>query len=280
MSEARESSSTQLLTEAINRVLKESSFATLVTLIETQETVGAKMLIDEQGKRTGSFGDAAFDDAVTRCADAFLASRAEAGTFMVREFAIDPNAFLDARVLCERIEPEPLLIVCGAGHVGASLVRLARLVGYSAILIDDRADFVMRERFPDEGIELVAAESWTDALVNAMGTGRNVSVAVVTRGHNEDEECMRAVIKARPDYIGLIGSRRRTNIVLDRLRESGSDEDTLKRVRAPIGLDIGAISPEEVALAILAEIVACRRGASGSPLSSWRRIEEKGTGDD
>lgn len=280
MPEASESSSTNILTEAINRVLRKNSFATLVTLIETQEAVGAKMLVDEHGKRLGSFGDATLDEAVVRCAEAFLISRADAGTFMIRDFAIDPNALPDARVLCERIEPEPRLIVCGAGHVGASLVRLARMVGYSAILIDDRRDFVTRECFPDEGIELVAAESWTNALVTAMGTGRNVSVAVVTRGHNEDEECMRAVIKARPDYIGLIGSRRRTNIVLDRLRETGSDEDTLKRVRAPIGLDIGAISPEEVALAILAEIVACRRGATGAPLSSWRRTGEKGTSDD
>lgn len=274
MPEASESSSTNILTEAINRVLKESSLATLVTLIETQTTVGAKMLIDEHGKRVGSFGDAAFDEAVTRCAEAFLASRAEAGTYAIKEFASDPNAWLDARVLCERIEPQPRLIVCGAGHVGASLVRLARFIGYGTILIDDRADFVTRERFPDEGIELVAAESWTDALVSAMGAGRNVSVAVVTRGHNEDEECMRAVIEVRPDYIGLIGSRRRTNIVLDRLRETGSDENILKEVRAPIGLDIGAISPEEVALAILAEIVAYRRSATGAPLSSWRRGEE------
>lgn len=82
---------------------------------------------------------------------------------------------------------------------------------------------------------------------------------------------MRAVLSARPDYVGMIGSRRRTNIVLSRLREAGFDEESLKRVRAPIGLDIGAVSPEEVALSILAEIVAERRGGAGRPLSVWRR---------
>jgi xanthine dehydrogenase accessory factor len=105
-----------------------------------------------------------------------------------------------------------------------------------------------------------------------------VSVAVVTRGHNEDEECLRAVVASRPDYVGLIGSRRRTNIVLDRLREAGADEDQLNDVRAPIGLDIGAVSPEEVALAILAEIVATRRGGTGQPLRARRKADVKGRG--
>ena len=96
-------------------------------------------------------------------------------------------------------------------------------------------------------------------------------MAVVTRGHNEDEECMRAVMEAGPDYVGLIGSKRRTNIVLERLREAGADEARVREVRAPIGLDIGAVSPQEVALSILAEIVMRRRGGTGKPLSAWRR---------
>lgn len=274
MSEASEQTRPDALTEAIIRVLKENSLATLVTIIETPGRIGAKMLVEEHGARVGTLGDDALDEPVAHYAAIFLASRAEAGTYSIREFAPHLDACLDTRILCERIEPEPRLIVCGAGHVGASLARLARLIGYSTILIDDRADFVTRALFPDEAIELVVADSWTDALVRALGLGRNVSVAVVTRGHNEDEECMRAVIQLRPDYLGLIGSRRRTNIVLDRLRESGADENLLKEVRAPIGLDIGAVSPEEVALAILAEVVATRRGAAGAPLSAWRRSAE------
>jgi xanthine dehydrogenase accessory factor len=94
---------------------------------------------------------------------------------------------------------------------------------------------------------------------------------VVTRGHNEDEQCMRVAIQANPDYVGLIGSKRRTSIVIDRLREAGISEEQLSKIHAPIGLDIGAVSPEEVALAIMAEIVAARRGGTGAPLSSRRR---------
>jgi xanthine dehydrogenase accessory factor len=144
-------------------------------------------------------------------------------------------------------------------------------MGYRATLIDDRAEFVRRELFPGDRIDLVATESWTEAVRNAVGDGRGVSVAVVTRGHSEDEQCLRAIVDTEADYIGLIGSKRRTNIVLDRLRENGADVRKLEKVRAPIGLDIGAVTPEEVALAIMAEIVAVRRDGSGGSLSAWRR---------
>ncbi len=263
--------SSGLITRAIKRVLGESSLAALATLVEAPQGVGAKLLVEASGASTGGLGDPRLDEAVARYAQAFLGSRAEARTFRVDEFAHHLEEWHAARILFERIEPEPHLVICGAGHVGASLAQLARLIGYRTTLIDDRADFVTRARFPDEGIELIAATSWTDAVREAIGRGHAASVAVVTRGHNEDEECMQAVLAAHPHYVGLIGSKRRTNIVLERLREAGFDEDQLSEVRAPIGLDIAAVTPQEVALAILAEIVAHRRNGTGLPLSAWRR---------
>jgi xanthine dehydrogenase accessory factor len=158
--------------------------------------------------------------------------------------------------------------------VGASLARFAAIAGFSVMLVDDRAEFIDRGLFlspREESIELVKADDWQEAMRNAIGNSRGVSVAIVTRGHKQDEECLRATLRTSPDYIGMIGSKRRTNIVLEKLREEGADENELKKVRAPIGLDIGAVSPEEVALAILAEIVAERRGGTGMPLSNWRR---------
>lgn len=261
------------ITDAIARTLRDSSIAALATLVVAPERVGAKMLIEESGARTGSLGDDELNEIVAQHAQLFLASRAEAATFDAKDldFARVPEKWRGTRVLFERIEPEPRVVVCGAGHVGAQLAQLARLVNYRATLIDDRADFVARERFPDENIELVVAENWRAATRRVIGTGRGVYVAVVTRGHNEDEECLRAVVEAQPDYVGLIGSKRRTNIVLQRLRDEGVDENRLKEIRAPIGLDIAAVSPEEVALAILAEMIAVRRGGAGLPLSAWRR---------
>ncbi|HYP00299.1 MAG TPA: XdhC family protein [Pyrinomonadaceae bacterium] len=263
------------IAEMIARTLADGAVAALATLVaSTQpEHAGAKLLVNSSGERAaGGTGDAALDAEIARRAVAFLNSRAEAQTVNVEEFAPQLAGWRAARVLFERIEQEPRIIVCGAGHVGASLARLAHAVGYRVTLIDDRADFVARARFPEAEIELVAAvEGWAQAVRAAVGSGRGAYVAVVTRGHNEDEECMRAAVSTRPDYVGMIGSRRRTNIVLERLGASGVGAEILREVRAPVGLDIGAVSPEEVALAVLAEIVAVRRGGSGSSLSEWRR---------
>jgi xanthine dehydrogenase accessory factor len=268
------------ITRAAARVLDEGVLAALVTVVESTRAdasraavrVGSKILLEESGARTGTTGEGALDEALAAYAPAFLESRVEARTLSTEEFAPGVEELRGARVLFERVESEPRVVVCGAGHVGAALARLAHAVGYRVTLLDDRADFVARSRFPEEGLELVAARAgWTEALRAALGTGRGVYVAVVTRGHNEDEECLRAVLAARPRYVGMIGSKRRTNIVLGRLREAGFAEDDLRRVRAPIGLDIGAVSPEEVALSVLAEIVAERRGGTGAPLSAWRR---------
>ena len=273
MDEPFKQSVSHTIAQAVARVLERNSIAALATLVEASTGgVGAKILVDEAGEFYGSLGDRALDEAVVSYVETFLHSRAEARTFKLAEITSELAPKTDARILFERIEPEPRLVICGAGHVGASLARLARFIGYRTTLIDDRADFIARALFPDEGIELiVAADGWADALRKGIGAGRGVSVAVVTRGHNEDEECMRAIMQTQPDYVGLIGSRRRTNIVLDRLREAGIDENRLREVRAPVGLDIGAVSPQEVALSILAEIVAERRGGTGLPLSSWRR---------
>jgi xanthine dehydrogenase accessory factor len=242
----------------IEQVLERGEIAVLVTRVTGSENVGAKLLVHENGAMTGSLGDAEADAVVVAQATSFLASREDTRLF-------------DSSLLFERLQPAPRLVVCGAGHVGGSLAKLAAFAGYQTTLLDDRAEFLKRNRFPETQIELVVAADWSSAVGDAVGNGRGVSVAVVTRGHNEDEQCMHAVVRANPDYVGLIGSKRRTSIVIDRLRESGVSDEQLKKIHAPIGLDIGAVTPEEVALAILAEIVAARRGARGGSLSSWRR---------
>jgi xanthine dehydrogenase accessory factor len=269
----------KLISDAISKVLDEGSVAALATLVratdnESNLIVGAKLLVDESPNTIGSLGSSELDGAVARQALTFLAGRREAETFKLETFAPELEKYSGASVLFERIEAEPRLVIAGAGHVGASLARLAALAGYRVTLVDDRAEFVARTLFAsasEHSIELVLAQHWADSIGEAIGNGRGVSVAIVTRGHKQDEDCLRAAIAARPDYVGMIGSKRRTNFVLDKLREEGASVDQLRKVRAPIGLDIGAVSPEEVALAILAEIVRERRGGSGAPLSSWRR---------
>jgi len=291
MSSGKTQAQSKLISQAIGAVLRDGSTAVLATLMELPRasdagdsavnhahgalSVGAKLLVTESGDEVGDFGESELNEAVNRQARAFLNSREETKVLKVKEFTPEHDErFHGASVLFERIEAEPQLVICGAGHVGASLARLAALVGYQVTLIDDRAEFVTRELFASQdgqNIELVLATSWSAAVRDVIGNGRGVSVAIVTRGHKQDEDCLSAAVSSNPDYVGMIGSKRRTNIVLDKLREEGADEEKLCRVRAPIGLDIAAVSPEEVALAILAEIVAERRGGPGGSLSRWRR---------
>jgi xanthine dehydrogenase accessory factor len=265
-----------LVSNAVEQVLESGARAVIVTVIDAGSdglSVGAKLLIQDSGETVGTLGSVDADEIAALHTQEFLRSRDEVRTVTIREVAPD-SPFADTKILFERIEAEPRLVIAGAGHVGASLARFAALAGFRVTLIDDRADFVDRNLFSsfrEESIELVKADDWQEAMRHAVDNGKAVSVAIVTRGHKQDEECLRAVLNSKPDYVGMIGSKRRTNIVLDKLREERVDENELKKVRAPIGLDIGAVSPEEVALAILAEIIAERHGGTGTPLSSWRR---------
>lgn len=265
------------ISDVIRDLLESGSRGVLVTLIDPgaiSASAGAKLIVHESGKRTDGFDNGVLDEAIGRYAAEFLRSREETKTVRSSDFGPELTELAGAVFLFERLESEPRLIVAGAGHVGASLARLAAMLGYRVTLIDDRVEFVDRKLFAttsEEAIELTSTADWQAALREAIGNGHGVSVAIVTRGHKQDEECLRAAIESNPDYVGMIGSKRRTNIVLDKLREEGASDVQLKKVRAPIGLDIGAVSPEEVALAILAEIVSERRGGGGTPLSKWRR---------
>src|SRR5215831_1847253 len=261
--------------DAIAETLQNGSLGALITVIQSDHlAVGAKLFVGDTGQTVGELADDDLSRAVVAAAAEFLRSRAATRMISLGEIAPEFPDKSGSQFMFERIEAEPQLVIAGAGHVGASLARLAALVGYRVTLIDDRAEFVAREKFAtalEQGIELVCAGNWTDALRAASISGHGVSIAIVTRGHKQDEDCLRAALETQPDYIGMIGSKRRTNIVLEKLREEGCAEVELRRVRAPIGLDIGAVSPEEVALAILAEIIAERRGGAGGSLSRWRR---------
>jgi xanthine dehydrogenase accessory factor len=201
----------------------------------------------------------------------FIVGRDDTRTMSLEQIAPQLHRANEIHLLFERLQPVLRLIICGAGHVGAALAKLGAFVGYHITLIDDRREFLEAALFEGLNPSLVLTEHWQDDVARAVGNGKGIAVAVVTRGHSEDELCLRSIVNANPDYVGLIGSKRRTAIVINRLRESGASEDFLNQIRAPIGLDIGAVTPEEVALAIISEIVAERHHAAGGPLSSWRR---------
>ncbi len=166
------------------------------------------------------------------------------------------------RALIEVSRPPLELIVCGGGHVGRAVAQAARFLDLTVTVIDDRADFASRERFPDENIRVIA-DDFVQALRSISITPAS-HIVIVTRGHRHDEICLREVIERPARYIGMIGSRRRTTTIREHMRKEGVGVELLKRVHAPIGLDIGAQTPEEIALAILSEIVLVRAWRNGS----------------
>jgi xanthine dehydrogenase accessory factor len=269
--EHRDQTPSREVTKAISELLESGRVGVVITVTSGLDSIGSKLLVDETGEVRGSLGNHVLDSLAASEASKFLQTREETRTIAVREFAPSFPAVENILLLFERIQTAPRLVICGAGHVGAALARLATLVGYQTTLIDDRADFVNPSRFQQEQIELIEATNWSDSVREAVGNGKGVAVAIVTRGHSQDEQCLHAVVGTKPDYVGLIGSKRRTTIVIDRLRQAGASEDQLAKIHAPIGLEIGAVSPEEVALAIIAEIVAERHGGKGGSLSAWRR---------
>jgi len=148
------------------------------------------------------------------------------------------------------------LIIIGAGHVGQALAELGAMLGFHVVVIDDRAAFANRERFPSAAEIIVRP---FDKAIESMKLDRSCYVVAVTRGHAFDELALRTTLKQRPGYVGMIGSKRRVRATLDRIQADGVDPSALEQVHAPIGLDIGAETPEEIAVSIMAEIIRERR---------------------
>ncbi|MEZ4647506.1 MAG: XdhC family protein [Candidatus Eisenbacteria bacterium] len=148
------------------------------------------------------------------------------------------------------------LVICGAGHIAQPLASMARLLDMRVVVIDDRPEYASAERFRDA--DAVIARPFDEAI-RALDVTDDTLAVLVTRGHRHDELCLRELLETDVRYIGMLGSRRRTRAIFDSLRADGYEPEQLRRVWAPVGLDIGAQSPAEIALSILSEIVAIER---------------------
>jgi xanthine dehydrogenase accessory factor len=157
------------------------------------------------------------------------------------------------RLAVEIVRPKIELVVFGAGHVGQAVALMGAMLGYEVTVVDDREEFASRKRLPSSAIRLLVSD-FNDAI-NRLKPSRSTAVVIVTRGHQYDELCLKQVVTTDAAYIGMIGSRRRVLSVFKKLVEEGFRESDLQRVRAPIGLRIGAKTPQEIAISILAEII-------------------------
>ena len=167
----------------------------------------------------------------------------------------------DVRYFLEPLSPPPTVYVFGGGHIAEHLVPLCHLLGFRTVVVDDRPDVVSRSRFP-QATELVATPSFDHALED-LPLGENGYVVIVTRGHAGDEAVLRQALRRRPGYVGMIGSRRKSALIFDQLAREGFSAEDLGRIACPIGLPIGAETPEEIAVSIAAQLVAARAARSG-----------------
>jgi xanthine dehydrogenase accessory factor len=168
------------------------------------------------------------------------------------------------RLFWDRLSTRLSALVLGAGHISQPVVELLHLIGYAVTVVDDRPDFANVSSFPKA--EKVICENFGMALKNIESKGYS-AIIIVTRGHRYDLECLRAVLHHPVPYLGMIGSRRRVNGIINKLTDEGVAKEMLARLRAPIGLDLGAQTPSEIALSIVAEILAVTRNGTCLPLS-------------
>jgi xanthine dehydrogenase accessory factor len=255
---------------ALGEALKRAEDVALVTIVSTNgstpQRVGAKMLVYADGRTVGTIGGGCYEnDAFWKAKEALVSRKALRVKYELDDDFAQENGLVcggQMEVFIEPIEPAPALYVIGAGHVGYYLARFAHEAGFLVHVVDDREAFANRERFPDAA-EVVVEDvpSWlTTAALPASSY-----VVIVTRGHRHDLEALRAVVGRDLRYVGLIGSRAKVARVYDALLEDGVDPERFARVHAPIGLDLGAVTTQEIAVSILAELIAVRRGRSTAP---------------
>ena len=240
--------------------------ATAVAAGEDSEAhPGQKLLVRRDGEPLGQIGLATLTAAVAQAAreqlesgEIRLARFTDVGEPLPDRLARRAGAIgaHEVEVSLEPMVPPDQLVIFGAGHIGMPLSRLASVLGFEVSIVDDRERFANAERFPDAA--RIVVEPFEQAIQRVELTPWTYLV-LVTRGHEHDEATLRHVVGSPAPYIGMIGSRRRVLVVFERLRAMGVPEEFIERIYAPIGVDIGARTPEEIALAILAEIVSVKR---------------------
>jgi xanthine dehydrogenase accessory factor len=251
---------------AIGEALTRGDEVALITIVSsngsTPQRVGAKMLVFADGRTVGTIGGGCYEnDALLKARDALRTRKAIRAKYDLNDdFAEDTGLVCGGQmeVFIEPLEAPPALYVFGAGHVGFYVGRLASDAGFEVHVVDDRAAFANRERFPG------AAEVVVDdipAWLAATTLPSSAYAVIVTRGHRHDLDALQALASRPLRYLGLIGSRAKVARIYEQLLAQGQTTlEDLSHVHAPIGLDIGAVTPQEIAVSIVAELVAVRRG--------------------
>lgn len=265
--------------ERMTAAVEGGASAACVLLVQgPADRVGRRLLVvrdpDGEEETVGSLGYAALDRTAREVARAALADARHRDGLVEPEESGPEGGTAPLQLYVEVRRPVPELVIVGAGHIARPLCEVAATLGFRVVVVDDRPDFATRERFPRA--ERVVDADFSDPFAD-VPLGPRSHLLLVTRGHKYDYECLVRVLRqeVEPAYIGMIGSRRRVRATYVQLLEDGISRDRLQAIHAPVGLDVGAETPEEIAVAVAAELVLVRRGGSGVPLRDVERVAER-----
>ena len=245
----------------------------LATIVEVRGSIpsyeSAKLLVREDGSMIGTIGGGCVEAEVWNAArEVIETEKPRHLTFNLGQDAAYDNGLIcggQLDVFVEPVLPVPHAYIFGAGHISKSLSKVATLAGFSSVVIDNRDSFANRERFPEAAA--VHAEEYEDVFPN-LPVNETSYIVIVTRGHRDDMRVLKLAIATPARYIAMIGSKRKVLNVVRELEREGMPRSAFERIYAPMGLDIGAISPEEIAISVTAEMIAVRRNAA----SNWRSL--------
>src|SRR5258707_393153 len=263
------------LYDEIIRLRKLGQKCAMATIVQVNGSIpsyeSAKLLVREDGSMIGTIGGGCVE------AEVWNAAREVIATEKPRHlsFNLGQEAAYDNGLICggqldifvEPVIPPPHAFIFGAGHISKSLSKIAALAGFSTTIIDNRDTFANRDRFP-EADEIFAEEY--EEVFPKLPIRDTSYVVIVTRGHRDDMRVMRWAVGTNAKYIAMIGSKRKVIGVVKELEKEGIPREAFERTFAPMGLDIGAITPEEIAVSIVAEMIAMRR----TPETGWRSLSK------
>jgi xanthine dehydrogenase accessory factor len=261
------------LYEELVRLRRQGQKCALATIVQVRGSIpsyeSAKLLVREDGSMIGTIGGGCVEAEVWNAArEVIETEKPKHLTFNLGQDAAYDNGLIcggQLDVFVEAIVPLPQAFVFGAGHISKSLSKVLTLAGFATSIIDDRETFANRERFP-EADEIYAGAY--EEIFPKLPVHEGCYLIIVTRGHRDDMRVLRWAASTSARYIAMIGSRRKVISVIKELEKEGIPASAFERVFAPMGLEIGAISPEEIAVSVAAEMIAVRRNAQ----SNWRGL--------
>jgi len=261
--------------EELLRLRKLGQKCAIATIVQVRGSIpsyeSAKLLVREDGSMVGTIGGGCVEAEVWNAAREVIEKEQPRHL----SFNLGQDAAYDNGLICggqldvfvEPVLPIPSAFIFGAGHISKSISKIADLAGFSTVIIDNREAFANPERFP-EAAEIHAAEY--EEVFDKLPVNETSYIIIVTRGHRDDMRVLRWAVSTTARYIAMIGSKRKVINVIRELEKEGVAADSFARVFAPMGLEIGAVSPEEIAVSVVAEMIAVRRNAD----SRWRELSK------